>query len=71
MSKIVGRKDPLTTLEDQDTRQRRDALRATKFVLERAAGPELRDLVEKLAAFLRLHHRDGNAEARVEGRTES
>ncbi len=71
MSKIVGRKDPLTTLEDQDTRQRRDALRATKFVLERVAGPELRDFVEKLAAFLRLHHRDGNAEARAEGRTES
>ena len=53
MNQQASRRDPLSALENQDLRLRRDAVKATKFVTEQLSGSKLRDFIEKLAVFLR------------------
>ena len=53
MNQQASRRDPLSALENQDLRLRRDAVKATKFVTERLSGSKLRDFIEQLAVFLR------------------
>ena len=53
MTNQASRRDPLSALENQDLRLRRDAVKATKFITEQISGSELRDFIEQLAVFLR------------------
>ena len=47
------RRDPLTALENQDVRQRRDLVRAARFVANRLSGEQLHAFVEQATVLLR------------------
>ena len=63
MNPTSRRRDPIRALEHQDDRQRKDLLRAVRFVAAGIKGDELRRFVAEATTLLRRFAPRGNEPA--------